>query len=74
MGLKLFPDPVRGLSEFRGVLREGGWASVSVNTVPQRAFTTRADAISAGMRRSAQQRVRVTSLSAMHVHRRQPRH
>jgi SAM-dependent methyltransferase len=45
MGLMLFPDPARGLSEFRRVLREGGWAAVSVNTVPERAFATRVDAI-----------------------------
>src|SRR5579864_6373108 len=30
MGLMLFPDPSRGLSEFRRVLREGRWAAVSV--------------------------------------------
>ena len=45
MGLMLFPDPVRGLSEFRRVLREGQWAAVSVNTVPERAFVTRVNAI-----------------------------
>ena len=45
MGLMLFPDPARGLSEFRRVLCEGGWAAVSVPTVPERAFATRVDAI-----------------------------
>jgi ubiquinone/menaquinone biosynthesis C-methylase UbiE len=30
MGLMLFPDPARGLSEFRCVVREGRWAAVSV--------------------------------------------
>ena len=45
MGLMLFPDPARGLSEFHRVLRAGGWAAVSVNTVPERAFVTRVDAI-----------------------------
>jgi ubiquinone/menaquinone biosynthesis C-methylase UbiE len=45
MGLMLFPDPARGLSEFRRVLREGRWAAVSVNTVPERAFATRVNAI-----------------------------
>ena len=45
MGLMLFPEPARGLAEFRRVLREGGWAAVSVNTAPERAFVTRIDAI-----------------------------
>ncbi len=45
MGLMLFPDPARGLAEFRRVLREGGWTAVSVNTTPERAFATRIDAI-----------------------------
>ena len=45
MGLMLFPDPARGLAEFRRVLRIGGWAAVSVNTTPERAFATRVDAI-----------------------------
>jgi ubiquinone/menaquinone biosynthesis C-methylase UbiE len=41
MSLMLFADPARGLSEFRRVLREGGRAAVSVNTVPARSFHTR---------------------------------
>jgi len=45
MGLMLFPDPGRGLSEFRRVLRQGRWAAVSVNTTPERAFATRVHAI-----------------------------
>jgi ubiquinone/menaquinone biosynthesis C-methylase UbiE len=45
MGLMLFPSPSRGLSEFRRMLREGGWVAVSVNTAPERAFVTRIDAI-----------------------------
>lgn len=45
MGLMLFPSPSRGVSEFRRVLREDGWAAVSVATVPERSFHTRVDAI-----------------------------
>jgi ubiquinone/menaquinone biosynthesis C-methylase UbiE len=45
MGLMFFPDPASGLSEFHRVLRADGWAAVSVNTVPERAFVTRVDAI-----------------------------
>jgi ubiquinone/menaquinone biosynthesis C-methylase UbiE len=45
MGLMLFPDPARGLAEFRRVLRLGGWAAASVNTTPERAFATRVDAV-----------------------------
>lgn len=45
MGLMLFPDPARGLTEFRRVLRDDAWAAVSVNTTPERAFVTRIDAI-----------------------------
>jgi ubiquinone/menaquinone biosynthesis C-methylase UbiE len=45
MGLMFFPDPARGLAEFRRVLCEGGWAAVSVNTTPEQAFVTRVDAI-----------------------------
>ena len=35
LGLMFFPDPVRGLSEFRRVLRRSGRTAVSVNTAPE---------------------------------------
>src|SRR5262245_37622198 len=41
LGLMFFPDPTRGLSQFRRVLRNGGRAAVSVNTVPERSYNTR---------------------------------
>src|SRR5215831_17600353 len=38
LGLMFFPEPARSLSEFRRVLRSGGRAAVSVNTVPERSY------------------------------------
>jgi ubiquinone/menaquinone biosynthesis C-methylase UbiE len=38
LGLMFFPEPTRGLSEFRRVLRPGGCAAVSVNTVTERSY------------------------------------
>lgn len=41
LGLMFFPNPARGLDEFHRVLRSGGRAAVSVNTVPERSYNTR---------------------------------
>src|SRR5262249_1061307 len=41
LGLMLFPDPLRGLTEFRRVLRPGRWVAVSVNTLPERSYNSR---------------------------------
>lgn len=37
LGLQFFPDPARGLTEFRRVLRAGGWTAVCVISTPDRA-------------------------------------
>ena len=41
IGLMYFPNPVRGLSKFRRVLRPGGRVAVSVNTTADRSYNTR---------------------------------
>ena len=38
LGLMFLPEPARGVSEFRRVLRPGRRAAVSVNTVPERSY------------------------------------
>jgi ubiquinone/menaquinone biosynthesis C-methylase UbiE len=45
LGLMFFPDPVRGLSEFRRVLRPGAWTAASVTTTPDRSLFARIGAV-----------------------------
>jgi ubiquinone/menaquinone biosynthesis C-methylase UbiE len=47
LGLMFFPDPARGLAEFHRVLRVGGRAAVSVNTVPERSYNSRVHSVMA---------------------------
>ena len=41
LAMMFFPDPARALAEFHRVLRPGGYAAVSVNTVPEHSYNTR---------------------------------
>src|SRR5580692_5460141 len=45
LGLMFFSDPRQGLSEFRRVLRPGGRAAVSVNTVVERSYNHQINAM-----------------------------
>ena len=44
LALMFFPDPGKALADFHRVLRPGGYAAVSVNTVPEHSYNTRVHA------------------------------
>ena len=65
LGLMFFPDPSRGVSEFRRVLRPGARAAASVLTVPERPTMGASTSSLPSMRRVWLKPRRVRSRSAM---------
>ena len=45
LGLMFFNDPLKGLLEFFRVLRDGGWAAMSVSSGPERSLFARVGAV-----------------------------